>query len=58
MVKHIILWTLKDEFNKDEIKKDMKQKSNSYKVAKNLNLRYNINIMKGRERYEFFKEII
>lgn len=25
MVKHIILWTLKDEFNKDEIKKDMKQ---------------------------------
>lgn len=25
MVKHIILWTLKDEFNTDEIKKDMKE---------------------------------
>ncbi len=25
MVKHIILWKLKDEFNTDEIKKDMKQ---------------------------------
>lgn len=25
MVKHIILWTLKDEFNNDEIKKDMKE---------------------------------
>lgn len=25
MVKHIILWKLKDEFNTDEIKKDMKR---------------------------------
>ena len=25
MVKHIILWKLKDEFNTDEIKKDMKE---------------------------------
>ena len=25
MVKHIILWTLKEEFNTDEIKKDMKK---------------------------------
>ena len=25
MVKHIILWTLKDEFNNDQIKKDMKE---------------------------------
>lgn len=25
MVKHIILWTLKDEFNTDEIKRDMKK---------------------------------
>lgn len=25
MVKHIILWTLKDEFNNDEIKNDMKK---------------------------------
>lgn len=25
MVKHIILWTLKDEFNNDEIKKEMKE---------------------------------
>ena len=25
MVKHIILWTLKDEFNTDEIKQDMKK---------------------------------
>ncbi len=25
MVKHIILWNLKEEFNRDEIKKDMKE---------------------------------
>lgn len=25
MVKHIILWTLKDEFNNDQIKKEMKE---------------------------------
>ncbi len=25
MVKHIILWTLKDEFNNDQVKKDMKE---------------------------------
>ncbi len=25
MVKHIILWTLKDEFNTDEVKKEMKE---------------------------------
>ena len=31
MVKHIILWTLKDEFNTDEIKKDMKESLESLK---------------------------
>ena len=31
MVKHIILWTLKEEFNKDEIKKDMKESLESLK---------------------------
>lgn len=25
MVKHIILWTLKDEFNNDQVKKEMKE---------------------------------
>ena len=31
MVKHIILWTLKDEFNTDEIKNDMKKSLESLK---------------------------